>query len=363
MNAEGRLAAFRRRLTSEGIDAALITQTANMRYLTGFDGLFDDSINAAVVITAQAARLYTDSRYIEAAESVAAGTPWVLRLQKESLYIELCLELREAGVTSLAMESSTPYGRFKFISEQFGGRVLVVDQWVEELRVVKEAAEIEAIQRAAVLGDAAFEHILGVVRPGMREVDIALALEVYLRSNGSEGVAFEPIVASGPYSSKPHASVTDRVVAEGDLLKMDFGARVDGYCSDLTRTIVVGTASDEQRRMYEAVREANEASIAVVKAGARAAAVDAVARDSLGRHGYAERFGHGLGHGVGLAVHESPSLGPRSRDILRAGTVVTIEPGVYVPGFGGVRIEDLVAVEDGGCRLLSRAPKHLIELQ
>lgn len=363
MNAEARLAALRRRLIEEEVGAALISLPANMRYLTGFEGVFDEGINAAVVLTPEVARFYTDARYIEATGTASAGTPWVVRLQKESLYVELCQELKEQGIGSLAIESSVQYGRFRFISEQFEGNVLVVDHWVEDLRRTKEAVEIEACARAAELTDAAFDHVLGVIRPGMREIDVALALEVYMRSHGSEGLAFPPIVASGPNSSRPHAGVTDRVIGMGELLKMDFGARVDGYCADLTRTVVVGSATDEMRRMYDAVLAANEAALAVVRPGAAAADVDRVARSLLEGRGFGDNFTHGLGHGVGLVVHEAPTVGPRSRDTLRVGNVVTIEPGVYVPGFGGVRIEDLVAVEDGGCRLLSHAPKHLIELQ
>lgn len=363
MNAEARLAAVRRRLLEEEIDAAVITNTANMRYVTGFDGVFDEGINAAVVVTPQVARFYTDARYIEAAEGAATGTPWGLHLQKEQLYIELCDELKSEGVASLAIEASVPYGRFRFISEQYGGRVLVVDQWIEDLRAVKEAPEVEACGRAAALTDAAFDHVLGVLRPGMREIDVALELEVYMRSHGSEGLAFDSIVASGPNSSKPHAGVTDRVIGEGELLKMDFGARVDGYCADMTRTVSIGTASDEMRRVYDAVLAANEAALAVARPGASGVEVDDAARRVLKQKGYGDAFTHGLGHGVGLAVHESPSLSPRSRDTLRVGHVVTIEPGVYLPGFGGVRIEDLVAIEDGGCRLLSHAPKGLIEVK
>jgi Xaa-Pro aminopeptidase len=363
VNAEARLAALRRRLTGDGVGAVLISLPANMRYLTGFEGVFDEGINAAVVITPEVARFYTDARYIEATENAAAGTPWVIRLQKESLYIEVCQEIKEQGIGSLAVESSVPYGRFRFLSEQFEGNVLVVDRWVEDLRRTKEAVEIEACERAAALTDAAFDHVLGVIRPGMREIDVALELEVYMRSHGSEGLAFAPIVASGPNSSRPHAGVTERVIGTGELLKMDFGARVDGYCADLTRTVVVGSATDEMRRIYDAVLAANESALAAVRPGAAAADVDRVARGVLEDRGFGDNFTHGLGHGVGLVVHEAPTVGPRSRDTLRVGNVVTIEPGVYVTGFGGVRIEDLVAVEDGGSRLLSHAPKHLIELQ
>jgi Xaa-Pro aminopeptidase len=362
VNVDRRLAALRRRMAGDEVGATLITLPVNMRYLTGFDGVFDEGIAAACLVTAEVARFYTDFRYGEAARIAAEGTSWAVRLQRESMYIELCQELQSEGTTSLALESSVPYGRFKFVSEQFTGRVAVVDQWVEELRQVKETAEIEAIGRAASLTDAAFDHILGVVRPGMREMDIAVELEGWMRVNGADDVAFSSIVASGPNSARPHATVTTREVCDGELLKLDFGARVDGYCSDLTRTVVVGKADQRQRDVYGAVLAANEAALAGARAGMAGRDIDAIARESLGRAGLAEHFGHGLGHGVGLAVHELPSLNARFRDPVRAGAVVTIEPGVYMPGFGGVRIEDLVVVEDGGVRLLSHAPKHLIEL-
>jgi Xaa-Pro aminopeptidase len=362
VNVDRRIAALRRRLADDEAGAALITLPVNMRYLTGFDGVFDEGIAAVCLVTGEVARFYTDFRYGEAARAAAKGSAWAVHLQRESMYIELCEALRDEGITTLALESSVPYGRFKFISEQFVGRVVVVDQWVEELRQIKEAAEIETIGRAAAITDAAFDHILGFVKPGMREVEIAVELEGWMRTNGAEDIAFASIVASGENSARPHATVTTREVRDGDLLKLDFGARVDGYCSDLTRTIVVGHASQKQREMYEAVLAANEAALAGARAGMAGRDIDAIARESLERAGLAEHFGHGLGHGVGLAVHELPSLSARFRDPVRAGSVVTIEPGVYVPGFGGVRIEDLVVMEDGGARLLSHAPKHLIEL-
>ncbi|HEX9093970.1 MAG TPA: aminopeptidase P family protein [Coriobacteriia bacterium] len=362
MSAESRLHAFRRRLEDEEIGAALVTQVANMRYLTGFDRVFDDGINAACLVTLDEAWFYTDFRYAEAAEAAAVGTPWSVHLQKESLYIELCKELHAAGVDSLVMEESAPYGRFKFISEQFQGNVQVVESWVEDLRQVKEPVEIVAIEAAARLADEAFEHIVGFVRAGIREIDVALELEFFMRKNGSEGVAFDAIVASGPNSARPHAGVTTRRIEPNDFLKMDFGARVDGYCSDLTRTIVVGTADDRQREVYEAVLAANEAALAGLRPGMPGAEVDAIARRVLTDRGFGEQFGHGLGHGVGLAVHEMPALGPRSRQPVREGAVVTIEPGVYLPGFGGVRIEDLVLVTGDGATLLSHAPKGLTEV-
>jgi len=362
VSSAARVAALRGRLEADSVEALLIGGLANMRYLTGFDGVFDGMAAGAVVVTAQAARYYTDSRYIEAARAAAAGTPWDVRLQVESLYGEVIGDLRTDGFETLAMESSAPYARFKMVSETFGGRVVMIDHAVEDLRSVKDAGELDAVERAAALTDEAFDHVLGILRPGLREIDVALALEVYMRGNGSEGLAFEPIVASGPNSSKPHAGITLRAIGEGELLTMDFGARVDGYCADMTRTVVVGRASDEQRRVYEAVLAANEVGRAAVCAGARGDAVDGVARALLTERGFGEAFGHGLGHGVGLEVHEMPGLRKSSTDVLQPGHVVTVEPGVYLPGFGGVRIEDLVAVEEGGHKLLSHSRRDLIEI-
>ena len=362
MIADRRLSALRLRLTASGHHAVLITDISNVRYLTGFEDVFDDAANVALVITGQAARLYTDTRYSEACEAAAIGTPWRIHVPQDSVYAQLCEELEKAGLEGLAIEASVPHGRFRFVSEKFGGRVEAIEQWVEEIRLVKEAAEVERIASAAALGDRAFEHILGRLAPGVTEAQIALELEVYLRTNGSDGVGFEPIIASGPNSSKPHARVTSRAFQTGDFVTMDFGACVKGYRSDMTRTVVIGTADPRQIEIYSIVLEAQEAAVAAVKAGLLGSHIDAVARDLIAARGFGEFFGHGLGHGVGLDIHEMPSVSSRSRESIPAGAVITIEPGVYVPGFGGVRIEDLVLVEDGGCRVLSCAPKHLMEI-
>lgn len=362
MRADARIEALRSRLANEEVPAFLITDVSNVRYITGFENVFDDHANVACVVTGDIARIYTDSRYAEAVESAAAGTSWSLVVPKETLYINLCDDLEKHGVDYLAVESSVAYGRFKFVSERFGGKVQAVDQWVEKLRQVKEAEEIERIARAAALTDSAFEYIVATLQPGMTEAQIALAIEVFMRENGSEGLAFPIIVASGPHSSRPHAQCTHRAIADGDFLTIDMGARVDGYCSDMTRTVVMGKASDRQMDVYEAVRQANEAATRYVRGGIPGLQIDAVARELLSQKGYGEYFGHGLGHGVGLDVHELPGVGPSSRDSVLAGSVITIEPGVYIPDFGGVRIEDLLVVEEGGYRVLSSSPRALIEI-
>lgn len=362
MRAEHRLAALRRVLGDEGIFAMLVTGVLNMRYLTGFDDVFDDGINAACLVTSEHARFYTDARYYESAKVSAGGTAWTVRQKSGSMYIDICRELQAEGVSEIALESSVPYGRFKFISEQFVGSVKVTDGLVEGIRQVKEAAEIERIEEAARLTDAAFEHILDFIRPGLTEQEVALELEFWMRKNGSEGVAFTPIVASGPNSSRPHATVTRRTIESGDFVKMDFGACIGGYRADMTRTVVVGVPDERQREVYSAVLAANEAALAAVRGGVAARDVDAVARSVLEKCGFGDAFTHGLGHGVGLGIHELPTLNAQSRDVLRTGSVVTIEPGVYLEGGFGVRIEDLVVVEEAGCRVLTRSPKELIQL-
>ncbi|MHB1017590.1 MAG: M24 family metallopeptidase [Coriobacteriia bacterium] len=362
MNVEGRIHAVRRQMADEGIPALVVSTVANLRYLTAFDDVIDEGINGACLITQDLTRFYTDKRYADAASAAAEGGPWEVGVQRENLYIEICEGLHELGVESLAVESSVPYGRFKFISEQFRGAVRVTDALVETLRQVKESAEIERIAAAASIADRAFDHMLEFIRPGVTEAEIALELEFTMRRNGSDGMPFAPIVASGPNGAHPHAIPGPRAVATGDLIVLDFGARVGGYCSDMTRTICVGPASDEQRRLYDAVLASNEAGLAAVRPGRPCADVDRAGRDVLVERGLGDVFTHGIGHGVGLDIHETPTLGPRSTQSLREAAVVTVEPGVYVEGFAGVRIEDLVVVEDGGYRRLTNSPKELIEI-
>lgn len=362
MNVEGRIGALRRRMRDEGVPAAVISTVANLRYLTAFDGVIDDGINGACLVTDDVTRFYTDMRYADAAKTAAEGGPWDVGVQRENLYIEICDDLHELGIESLSVESGVAYGRFRFISEQFRGAVRVTDGLVEAFRQVKEPEEIERIAAAAAIADRAFDHMLEFIRPGVTEAEIALELEFTMRRNGSDGMPFDPIVASGPNGAHPHAIPGPRAVEVGDLIVLDFGARVGGYCSDMTRTVCVGPASDEQRRLYDAVLAANEAGLAEIRPGRPCVDVDRAGRDVLVERGLGDVFTHGIGHGVGLDIHERPTLGPRSTHSLRDHAVVTVEPGVYVEGFAGVRIEDLVVVEGDGYRRLTNAPKELIQI-
>jgi Xaa-Pro aminopeptidase len=358
-----RIETIRQRLAATGLRAFAANDPANVAYLTGFEAVFDEEPASVALVTRESLTIYTDGRYVEAVEVASAGTPWDVQLVKEGLW-----EAVAAGASAddpdsrLGVESSVTVQAFRGLQKDLADRVESVDNWVEEARRVKDPGEIERISAAQQLTDAAFEHVLGVIGPGVTEVALALDIEVFLRLHGSEGVAFPPIVASGPASSRPHALATDRQVAAGDLVLLDFGAKIDGYCADMTRTVVVGSASDRQREIHDAVRAANEAGIAHVSAEHTGVEADAAARAVLAERGLVDAFTHGLGHGVGRDVHEMPSVSARGTERLRVGEVVTVEPGVYVPGFGGVRIEDLVVVEAVGCRVLTTSTKDLIEI-
>ena len=357
-----RLAGVRGRMADAGVGAFIARGTANVRYLTGFVGVWDDEPSAIVVVTATDSWVVTDSRFEEAAAIAAVGGPHRVMAPAAEQWASALADLHGAGVAVLGVEDSVPHRLYERVAQDFVGEIVAADKWVERLRAAKGADELSRIEAAQQLTDAAFDHILSVLRAGVTEAEIALELEVFMRRNGSEGVAFAPIVASGPNSALPHAVVTRRVLQDGDFVVLDFGARVGGYCADMTRTVVVGKATPRHREIYDAVLAANVAGTTAVHGGVRGREVDATARAVLEAAGLGEYFGHGLGHGVGLEVHEAPGVGPRSEAELPANAVVTIEPGVYVPGFGGARIEDLVVVEEAGARVLTRSAKDLIEL-
>jgi Xaa-Pro aminopeptidase len=358
-----RQAVLRARLTDERADALAITDVPNLAYLTGFEAVFDDEPAHIGLVTASSTVVITDSRYFDALSAAAAGTGWRVVMARTTLAETLADELVAAGASNVALETSMPYTRFRSIESAVGVDVVECDGWVEQLRQVKDADEIARIEAAQRLTDAAFDHLIGgVLRAGVTERDVALELEFFMRRSGSEGVAFAPIVASGPNSARPHATPGDRAFADGDFVVLDFGARVGGYCADMTRTVVIGTATERHREIYDAVLAANAAGAAAVQANTPGRDIDAAARSVIVERGFGEYFGHGLGHGVGLEVHELPGLGPRSEAAVPLGSVVTIEPGIYVPGFGGVRIEDLATVEEAGARVLTRSTKALVEL-
>lgn len=354
---QNRLKRFRKLLDEAGIEAALITQQENYRYLSGFTGS-----SAYLLISSAKAYLITDSRYTEQAGEQAAefevvrhSEPW------EDTLAVLC---QACGVRQVGFEQDTlsvaQYRRLETALE--GVALTAAGGLVEKLRTCKDSREIALIKQAVALADRGFTYILDYIRPGRTEKEIADELEFFLRRNGAEGPAFPFIVASGPRSALPHAAPTSRVIQAGEQVKLDFGAIVDGYHSDITRTVFVGKATDKFRQVYESVLEAQRLAEQAAGPGKTGGELDAVARNHLKDRGYGDYFGHGLGHGVGLAIHEGPRVSVKSKEILLPGAVFSVEPGVYLPDWGGVRIEDLVLVTSSGNEVLTGATRDLLEL-
>ena len=357
MQIANRLKRLRQKLAEMDVGAIFISQPENRRYLSGFDGSA-----GYLFITEKDAVIATDFRYIE---QVKQQSPDYRIFQitggMESWFPKLIGEL---GGQKLGFESQSislaMYRQMSDIMKKAGSSppaFVAIEGLVESLRAVKEAEEIEAIARAAVISDSAFQHIEENIKAGMSEKDIAWELEKYMREHGSQSVPFDIIVASGPNAALPHARPSERTIQEGEPVLMDIGAKLDGYASDLSRTICLGEPDDTFKKVYDTVLAAQLAALELIKEGMKGEQADSLARTIIAEAGYAEAFGHALGHGVGLAAHESPRLGPGSDDELVSGMVFSIEPGIYIPGWGGVRIEDLAVMENGKLRTLSKARK------
>lgn len=354
-----RQAALIERLVEENLDGLLVSSMPNIRYLTGFTGS-----NALLFLTPAETWFLTDPRYETQAGQEVRGAHRVV-IEKVSLWDGLWSQLKlQSGTASHGFESPHLTHRDFTRLLEAGSRWTwrPTTDLVEGLRVRKEPAEVEAIRLAGVIATSALERALAEVRIGMTENDVAGVLERELRAAGSEGYPFPTIVASGERTALPHARAGQRAIARGDFLLLDFGATYQGYCSDVTRTVVAGRASDGQREMYTAVREANALACRSVQPGMTGKGADAVAREFLESAGFGEAFGHGLGHGIGLEVHEAPRLSRVADVVLSEGAVVTIEPGVYLAGLGGVRIEDDVHLRARGADVLTEFPRDLIEL-
>lgn len=351
-----RLQKLRQKFADSEIDAIFISQAENRRYLSGFDGSA-----GYLLITEKNAVLATDFRYVEQAGNEAPDFE-ILRITG-NLSAWLPGLVSEANIGKLGFESEdVSYAFFQQITDTFKEKqvsleLMPISGIVEDLRAVKGPDEIECISRAAAITDAAFEYVEERISPGMTEKQVAWELEKCLREHGSQGLAFEIIVASGPRAALPHAKPTDRVIKEGDPLVIDMGGRYAGYAGDLTRTICVGNPDEKFQHVYQTVLDAQRAALAIIKEGMSGQQADTVARDIIEKAGHGKEFGHSLGHGVGLAAHELPRLGPGSDDILTEGMVFSVEPGIYIPGWGGVRIEDIVVMEHGKMRVLSHARK------
>ena len=345
-------------MQGEGLDGLLVTHLPNIRYLTGFTGSA-----ALLLIRADASVLISDFRYSEQALA-EVGAAAAVEIDQRSVWERLGRLLAGRPVGQLGVEAQSLTVRdAERVSGLTRGRVLPTSDLVENLRVVKSPEEVAAIRDAAALAQAALAEILPTVRPEQTELEIGSTLEAALRRRGSEWHPFPTIVASGPRSALPHARTSARVVRAGELLLLDFGAQVNGYCADLTRTVIVGArADDRQRTVYELVQAAQRRAIEHLRAGMPAREADALARDVIATRGFGEAFGHSLGHGLGLEVHEAPRLSPTSDTPLPEHAVVTVEPGIYFPGWGGIRLEDDVYLGSSGAECLSDGRTELVEL-
>lgn len=359
MDVAGRVPRLRERFDGAGIRALLVTRLPNIRYLTGFTGSA-----AMLLVTPSDAVLVTDGRYTEqAAEQLAAsGAGARVDVGLTQARQREILAALTADVTHLGLEAHgvTWSQQRDFASTWFAdAELLATHDLVEDLRMAKDEGEVARIRAACAIADDALAAVLPNLGDRPTERAFALRLEFAMRERGAEAMSFEPIVASGPNGAKPHARPTDRRIEPGELVVIDFGCVVEGYCSDMTRTVSVGEPSPEARRVWETVREAQAAGRDAVGAGVELSAVDAAARDVVAAAGWGDAFSHGTGHGVGLEIHEAPRVAATSSGTLGVGHVVTVEPGVYLPGVGGVRIEDTLVVTPEGPLALTEFPKEL----
>jgi Xaa-Pro aminopeptidase len=352
-NHHGRLEQLRELLEVHQLEAMIVTQAENRRYLSGFTGT-----DGTLFVCPDEAVLLTDFRFTEQA-SREAPLFGIVEAIPDMLGSELSRLAGETGARRVGFESNhVSYAiHQKWLEEAKEHELVPAQGLVEGLRAIKDEQELALIGRAAAIGDGALAHVRQSIRPGMTEREVAWEIEVYMRTHGAEAVGFDIIVASGPNGAMAHATVTDRVIVEGEPIVLDLGARVEGYRSDLTRTLILGKPDERFEEIYYLVHDAQLMALAGIKPGMTGREADALAREVIAARGYGKRFGHGLGHSVGLAVHEDPRMGTQSTAVLRPGNTLTVEPGIYITGWGGVRIEDLVVVTASGVDVLSKAGK------
>ena len=370
-------------LMQEPIDAVLINNPSNLYYYTGFTGgeaMFLMPVNGDIMSTyafelcgiSNDSRVITndwpdgyvitDSRYYEQVEKECEGLQLV-KWESKGMAATIQELLVEDKKIQIILEDDMNLAQYMKLTEVCRNCAFALgSKWIQKPRMVKDAEELAKLEQAEYIGDVAFTHILDVLKPGVSEREIALKLEFFMKKQGASKLSFDTIVASGANGSMPHAQVTDRVLQSGDFVTMDFGCVYQGYCSDMTRTVAIGTPTDEMKKVYQIVLDANLRAMEQIEAGKRCNEIDAVARDYIREQGYGEYFGHGLGHGVGLDIHEEPRFSPKCDVITQENMVITDEPGIYLPGQFGVRIEDLVVVKENGYQKLSQSEKKLIIL-
>ncbi len=340
------------------VEAILVSSPYNRRYLSGFTGS-----NAYLYISSALQILLTDFRYIEQATAQCPDFE-IVEYRNVGLTETLDKYLKADNVKNCGFEGNQmTFAEYRMISDRLAGvEWRNINDAIEQLRMIKTPDELALLKRASLIGDQAFTHMLEFIKPGQTEKEIALELEFTMRKLGADGLSFDPIIASGTNGALPHARPTDKPVQKGELLTMDFGCIYQGYCSDMTRTVAIGEVSGQLKEIYDLTLKAHLAALAALRPGLTGAEVDTVARNIIAEAGYGEYFGHGLGHSVGLEVHEAPNLSQREDRILQVNMLETIEPGIYLPGIGGVRIEDLAVLTENGAESLVTSEKKLIVL-
>ncbi|KGX88851.1 M24 family metallopeptidase [Pontibacillus litoralis] len=347
---------IREMMKEQEMDGFLITSSKNRRYITNFTGTA-----GVVLITMEEAIFITDFRYMKQAADEVKG--FTIIQHHGPIHEEIATQVNRCGVHQLGFEKAhMTYAQYEAYQKVVDVSLVPTGNMIEKLRLIKNEDEIKILKEAAQIADAAFEHILTYIKPGVKEIDVANELEFFMRQQGATSSSFDIIVASGYRSALPHGVASDKVIQSGELVTLDFGALYKGYCSDITRTVAVGEISESLREIYDTVLEAQLRGLQGLKAGITAKEADDLTRDYITEKGYGDYFGHSTGHGIGLDVHEGPGLSFRSQETLKPGMVVTVEPGIYVPEIGGCRIEDDTVITESGNERLSTSTKKLITL-
>ena len=338
------------------VDGLLLTS----RYSRHYGAEFDIAEGVAIV-TKNGCRYFTDSRYIESAENNIKGFEVLGINQFNGYFARLNDAIADFGVSTLGYEENyLTVAELMGYEKNLNAKLVPFNKQINGFRGSKEAWELDLMLKAQAITDKAFSEVLTRIKPGMTELELQAELIYCMYKNGGTGLAFDPIVVSGPNTSLLHGVAGDRVIQAGDFVTMDFGASYKGYCSDMTRTVAVGFATDEMKKVYEVVLKAQESAIAATKAGVPGKEIDAVARKVITDAGYGENFGHGYGHSLGLEIHEAPNTNTSNPEPMPVGAVCSAEPGIYLPGKFGVRIEDVVIIKEDGCEDITKSPKHLI---
>lgn len=367
---ENRLTALRAKMAEEGIDVLYVRCLSNVAWLSGFERVFDGEPAHAAVLTADACAIHSDSRYLDALTSRARCTSIEIDGSRKSHAAFLADALEEIsphgsdGVLRVGIEDSLTLSEFRLLQHAMEGKppvnLVELSGFVEGLRQVKDESEIDAMRKAQAITDNAFSRVVKFMRSGMTEREVQLALDNFMFEEGAEGLAFSTIVATGSHAASPHAIPGETKLCDGDAVVMDFGACFGGYCSDMTRTVFVGKPSDELSQAFAVLRKANEECEAMVRVGVCASAVHDHAEKVLAEGGFPGAMGHSLGHSVGIDIHESPNLSPRNHEPLAFGNVVTVEPGIYLPGRFGMRLEDYGVVREGGYEVLTQSTHEMV---